>query len=677
MQINFNEVFQHSPNAYMVLDSGLRYLAVNHAYELLVGHSREALLGRALFDVFPGSANDDGSAQADVLRASFERVFATGERDVLALIPYAIESSTPGGPVLDMRYWSATHTPLKDAEGRVVAVLQHTTDVTELHLLREELRRARESGGPTTEQVHGGVLSRAAEVQRDNQRLSARDRFLTDLFAQAPGFMAVLRGPDHVFELTNEAYEAIVGRPVTGMAVREALPELAGQGFFELLDGVRDSGEPFVGRSMPVAFADGRTRYVDFIFQPVRGADGHVETIFVQGSDVTDREAALTALRESEARFRTIANMLPQMIWSTRADGYHDYFNQRWYDFTGVPEGAVDGDEWSGLFHPDDQQRAWDTWRHSLATGEPYQIEYRLRDRDGNYRWVLGRALPVRNEAGEIVRWMGTCTDIHEQRLQRETLERSQQALRDADRQKDQFLAMLAHELRNPLAPIGTAAQLLRMAPGRTETVLQAAGIIDRQAAHMRTLVEDLMDVARVTRGQATLQLRQVELAQVVRAAVEQTTPLVEQRRHRLRVDDRVPGLALRADATRLTQILANLLNNAARYTPPGGDITVEIDRDADTLVVRVRDTGIGMEASMLDRVFELFTQVQSTPGRREAGLGIGLALARSLAQLHRGTLEAFSDGPGHGSTFELRLPLASADADGDGAAAKASLDTA
>jgi PAS domain S-box-containing protein len=663
--VPYADLFRSSPNAYMVIDREYRYLDANEAYARLTGTSREQLLGRSVFELFPGGENEDGSAQSAILRASFERVFATGERDVLALIPYSIEASTPDGPVVDVRFWSATHTPLREADGRVVALLQHTSDVTEVERLRDEVRRAREAAGPTPDQLAGGMLSRAAALQEDVQRLSARQAFLTGLFDQAPGFMAVLRGPDHVFELVNEAYVRLVARAdLVGRPVRDALPDVEGQGFFQLLDQVRESGMPFVGRGLPVELCDGdgpRTIYVDFVYQPIRDASGQVEGIFVQGADVTDRVVALSALRESELRFRTIADLVPQMIWSTLPDGCHDYYNKGWYDFTGVPRGSTDGEAWSGMFHPDDQERARARWRHSLATGEPYEIEYRLRDREGQYQWVLGRALPVRDETGRIVRWMGTCTEIHELKRVQQMLEQSQAALRTADRQKDQFLAMLAHELRNPLAPIATAAQLLKLAPDRPGSVRQAAEIIERQAAHMRNLVEDLVDVSRVTRGLVTLQVRPVRLADMVAAAVEQTAPLVQRRRHRLDVRDAAPGLELAADPTRLTQILTNLLNNAAKYTPPGGFIVVETACEGAESVVRVRDTGVGMDAALLARVFELFAQAEATPDRREGGLGVGLALARSLAQLHGGELTATSPGPGQGSTFELRLPLAAA----------------
>lgn len=666
MSLPFDALFRHSPNAYMVVDREFRYLEVNHAYELLTGKRRQELLGRRVFDVFPGGTNPDGTSHADRVRDSIARAFARSERDVLALIPYAIETVTAEGPAVDTRYWSATHTPLRDAEGRVYAVMQHTTDVTELHRLREEVRRAREATGLTPEQLDGGVLSRAAAVQQDNLRLSQQLSFLVGLFEQAPGFMAVVRGPEHVFELANAAYMRLVGgRPVLGRSVREALPELRNQGFFELLDQVRETGNPFVGRGVPVMLRepDGseRTIFVDFVYQPIVGPDGRAQGIFVQGADVTDRETALTALRESESRFRTIANLLPQMIWSTTPDGRPDYFNQRWYDFTGVPEGATHGDAWAEVLHPDDREHARRVWAQSLADEAPFEVEYRLRDRHGQYRWVLGRAVPVRDADGRIVRWMGSSTDIHEHKRALELLEQSREALRAADRQKDQFLATLAHELRNPLAPIANAAQLLAMAPERLDNVRMAAEVITRQTNHMRHLVEDLMDVSRVTRGLVRLRRQRARLGDLVAAAIEQTGALVDSRGHRLELVTDAPELELQADPTRITQIVSNLLNNAAKYTPPGGTIVVEVTRERGEAVVRVRDTGIGMEPALLARVFDLFVQAETAPERGMGGLGIGLALARSLAQLHGGTLTAASPGLGQGSTFELRLPLAEA----------------
>jgi len=366
--------------------------------------------------------------------------------------------------------------------------------------------------------------------------------------------------------------------------------------------------------------------------------------------DISATRAAERALADSEARFRAITNAMPQMVWSTLPDGFHDYYNDQWYRFTGVPPGSTDGEGWNDMFHPDDQDAAWARWRHCLATGEPYEIEYRLRHRDGGYRWVLGRALPVRDEHGAIQRWMGTCTDIHEHKL-------TEDALREADHRKDEFLAMLGHELRNPLAPICSAAALLPMAKADPDRVEYIARVIARQSTHMTGLIDDLLDVSRVTRGLVALEQEDVALRQLVDEAVEQARPLIEARTHALSIEDAAPDACIHGDRKRLVQVLANLLSNAARYTPPGGRIVVRLAQAGGMVEVAVSDNGIGMAPELVASVFELFRQGQRTPDRSQGGLGIGLALVKKLVLLHGGQVRASSPGEGLGSEIAVALP--------------------
>ena len=663
--VDFEALFRHSPNPYMVVDRDLRYVALNQAYATLLGTTAEALLGHRVFDAFPGDTDATGHAESDSVRRSIERTFTTGRPDMLALIPYTIARETPDGIVEEERFWSATHTPLFDACGAVHAVLQHTTDVTDVVRDRAELAATRANRA----QLHQGMVSRARAVQDANTVLEERSRQLMQLFAQAPGFMAVLRGREYVFEIANTAYETLTGRrDLIGRPLSEVLPEVSEQGYLQLLDQVRETGRGFVGRGMAVTIDAPATgpqqRYVDFVYQPIVDPDGRIDAIFVQGSDVTDRELAVAAVRESEQRFRTIADMIPQMVWSTRPDGFHDYYNRQWYAYTGVPEGSTDGEAWNGMFHPDDQARAWARWRRSLETGEPYEIEYRLRHRSGDYRWTLGRAQPIRDADGRVVRWMGTCTEIHEHKLAQEALERSERALRDADMRKDRFFAILAHELRNPLAPIATAATLLRLASEDPGRVREASEIIDRQVRHMTHLVNDLLDVSRVTSGLVVLDVRPMNLVEVVHQALEQAAPLIARKGHEVRVD--MPGspVTLQGDATRMVQVFANLLANAAKYTPPGGRISVDFSVEDDVACIDVSDNGIGIDADLLPQVFDLFVQAEPTPERNEGGLGIGLALVRSLVHLHGGRIHASSDGPGRGARFRVCLPCDVREAD-------------
>ncbi len=312
----FRAAFEHSPNSYMLLDRELRYVAANLAYLRATRSELGALLGRRVFDLFPHDPADPNNASARRLRASFERVLATGEPDVVAFVPYRVPGPA-GGEALEDRYWSATHTPLRDGSGDVAYILQHTVDVTELQQLREAAaprRGAAGGGGASTDGgVEAGVLGRARAAEAENLSLDAELRRFRRLFAQAPGFMCFLRGPEYVVELSNQAYDQLVGhRDLLERPLRAALPEIADQGFFELLDRVYATGEPFVGRGLPVLLqrqADStlEERFVDFVYQPIFDPSGAVAGIFVQGNDITvqkrqEAEKAFLLERERAAR---------------------------------------------------------------------------------------------------------------------------------------------------------------------------------------------------------------------------------------------------------------------------------------------------------------------------------------------------------------------------------------
>ena len=264
---------------------------------------------------------------------------------------------------------------------------------------------------------------------------------------------------------------------------------------------------------------------------------------------------------------------------------------------------------------------------------------------------LLGRALRYSMERGRI----------------EEDLRRRVEQLAEMDRRKDEFLATLAHELRNPLAPIRNSLHILRMSGGSGPAAERVHEMIERQVSHMIRLVDDLMEVSRITRGKIELRRERVELAAVLRCAVETSRPAIDTARHQLAITLPSEPLILEADAVRLSQVIANLLNNAAKYTEEGGQIWLTARREEGEVVVSVRDTGLGIPADMLPRVFDMFAQVDRTLKRSQGGLGIGLTLARTLVEMHGGRMEARSGGPGQGSEFIARLPLAAQDAAADG----------
>ncbi len=281
--------------------------------------------------------------------------------------------------------------------------------------------------------------------------------------------------------------------------------------------------------------------------------------------------------------------------------------------------------------------------------------EEEVRFDDGQVIHLYGNAVPLRDPGGAPRGAIGAFVDVTR-------LKQAEAAMREADRRKDEFLALLSHELRNPLAPILTAARLMQMR-GQVATPREIEVVL-RQAQHLVRLVDDLLDVSRVARGKVTLAKKPLELASVVAKAVEATGPLLEQRQHQLHLSVPSEGLPIEADEVRLTQVVNNLLTNAARYTPPGGRVEVTAARQGDDVVLRVRDNGMGIDPVLLPHVFEMFVQGARGPDRLQGGLGLGLSLARTFTTLHGGTVDAYSDGPGRGSEFTVRLPASTRPAD-------------
>lgn len=375
-------------------------------------------------------------------------------------------------------------------------------------------------------------LQRRAERATVQLAQAERQRtMLAQWFAQSPGFMAILRGPAHVFEVVNQAYADVAGhRELVGKPVAQALPELDEQGFVALLDEVYAGGKPHVGRDVKVSLrarggAEDRELYVDFVYQPLFDAQGKVDGIFVQGHEVTQRHKAIAALHA-------------------------------------------------------------------------------------------------------------------------------------ADRHKDEFIAKVSHELRNPLSPIKVAVQVLKRQPSAQEPMLaKMIDVIDRQATAITALVDDLLDVSRMRTGKIVVRPARVDFQDVLASALEMCRPQVEAQQHRLEVHVPQGPVPLHADAQRLVQVACNLITNAAKYTPPGGVVRVMLEREPGHAVLRVSDNGIGIPPVLLDRIFDLYEQAPEAQNQTQGGLGIGLALVRQLVELHGGSCSAASDGPGQGSTFTVRLP--------------------
>jgi PAS domain S-box-containing protein len=540
--LDFGDVFERLPEPYMLLDRSLRFVAANAAYRRATSSTLEQLLGRHIAEAFPNDERDLSNTPLRRLVASLERVRDTGVPDTLAHIVYRVRR-TPDGP-LEERIWSASHTPIADADGRVRYILQHTVDVTELHRLRPAQR------GAAREQLEAGVLRRAEDVQATNLALEAERQHLRNLFHQAPGFVCVLRGPSLIVEMVNDAFYRLIGnRPAEGRPLAEVLPELASQGYLERLLHVLATGEAFVGRSVPVVLqrpgADaGEQVVLDIVYEPIFDGRAEPTGIFVQGYDIT--------------------------------------------------------------------------------------LQKRLED---ELELLLERERAAR-------------ADAESARVQAER----------ANVLKDEFLATLSHELRTPLNAVLGWIRLARTHPLGPADTARALETIERNAAALAQLVEDVLDMSRIVTGKLRLRLAECDAADVVRRAIEIVTPAADARQVAIRVAP-MPAAPMVGDADRLQQVVWNLLSNAIKYTPSGGHVDVALDASPDAVAITVRDDGDGIDAAFLPLLFDRFRQVNQAFDRKHGGLGVGLSLVRHLVEAHGGEVSAASPGLGQGSTFTVRLP--------------------
>jgi PAS domain S-box-containing protein len=896
-------VLESITDAFFAVDRGWRFSYVNPQAERLLDRRPGDLLGRVLWDVFPGLVGSD--FEQAYRRAATERITqsvtayypdherwyevhvypapdggisiyfqdvserkrAEAEVDRLReaseqqrrIYETALSNSADFNYVFDLegrfRYvnqallklWGK---PLHEAVGKNFFELDYPHDLAAR--LQRQIREVIDTGQPVKDETPytsavserqyeyifvpvlgaGGAVEAVAGSTRD---ITERKRVEAQLREVEARFTAILNhSPSCIFAkdrqgrylLANKALGEFTGRDAADLLGRtdaDLFPAEVAARFARDDADLLASGRPRIyEESFPHAGTTVTALTVKFL---LAGADGSPYAVCGIATDISDRKRAQDALRESEERFRQLADAMPQIVWTARPDGEIDYLNRQWHEFTGLP-GTLGNEGWAHILHADDAHPARERWAASVRSGAPFEMEIRLLDRrKQTYRWHLIRTVAVHDGAGQVARWFGTSTDIHEQKRAEEssrylaeasaalagvvdyesTLQkvanlavpyfadwsavdvanddgslrrlavahqdaekirlahelmreyppdpqapggslavlrtgrpeivgeitdeflvraakderhlglirslglksyicvplvvsgdplgvltfataesgrrytdadlalatdlahraavaientRLYQALREADRRKDEFLATLAHELRNPLAPIRNSLQILKMPRLDAATVERSRDMMERQVHQLVRLVDDLLDVSRVMRGKIELRKERVELSTVVARAVETAQPLIEAQGHELTVNLPSESLALNADPIRLAQVVGNLLTNAAKYTEANGRIRLTARREGNEAVLRVRDTGIGISPDMLPHIFELFVQVDHAATRSQGGLGIGLTLVKNLVEMHHGTVEAHSAGLGRGSEFVIRLPL-------------------
>ncbi len=388
--------------------------------------------------------------------------------------------------------------------------------------------------------------------------------------------------------------------------------------------------------------------------------DNQTEFILLAIEDTSERRQAEEARREIESRYTSLVkNIKDHSIFMMDLEGNITTWNAEAQRIIGYAEAEILGRNFSVIFTPEDLQAGIFKQELRLASEDGRAEDERWHVRkDGSRFWALGIVTPMHDAGGKLIGFSKILRDMTERKCAELQLQEQAVALKQADRSKNEFLATVAHELRNPLAPIRNALQVMRLAGGDGRAADQSRAVIERQVQQMVRLVDDLLDLSRISGGKMELRRKRVELPAVISAALEASRPLIEACGHELTVTLPPEPVHLDADPTRLAQVFLNLVNNAAKYTPQGGHIWLTVERAKGEAVVRVRDTGVGIAAEMLPRIFEIFTQVEGSLERSHGGLGIGLSLVRRLVEMHGGTVEARSEGLGRGSEFLVRLPV-------------------
>jgi PAS domain S-box-containing protein len=501
---------------------------------------------------------------------------------------------------------------------------------------------------------------RAAKLQVERLLEQAQRRatdtavILQRFFEEAPMGMALVESRGTVVR-TNESMEAMVAGELLGSAEQRQLPRDAEMAFLEVRQGAPR-------RDVEVAFGDvPRRRVARCSFFPIKTKSesnlfGWIAQDVTQEIAATQEKSdALESLaeanrraREESAQFQALADNIAQLAWMTDVHGWIYWYNLRWFEYTGTDLGQMQGWGWKSVHHPDHVQRVEEKFRSHIASGEAWEDTFPLRGADGAFRWFLSRAFPMRDADGRIVRWFGTNTDIDDQVL-------AQQRLRETDKRKDEFIAALAHELRNPLAPVRNAAEILSRVNHDDPRSRRATGILLRQVSHMARLVDDLLDVARVNAGKLEIRPQPCDLAHVARTVCHDYASTLEASGNHLvlQLDDPLPVFA---DPVRLAQAIGNFLQNAARFAH-GTPVEVTATIEGTEAVVQVRDFGAGIPSDLLPRLFEPFTQGPQDLSRSRGGLGLGLALTKGIALLHGGRVTA-ANHAGGGAVFRLTLPL-------------------
>jgi PAS domain S-box-containing protein len=620
VSVLLNTLLRAAPIGVCFLDRELRYRHINDRLAAMNGMAAEAHVGRQVSEIVPARGAD--------VRDVTGRILTTGE----AVVNQEVSGHTPAAPGVT-RFWNESWYPVRDDAGELLGFGGIVEDITARKQAEAQLREREYFLRRLTEVTPSIITVFDLETKRNV--------FINRTVASALGY-------------TPEEIAAMDAREVPTLmhpddwarftAHRDRVRALRDDEVAEFEHRIRDrAGGWHWFHSREAVFA--------------RNAAGAVSQLIVTSMDISARKQAEGKLRESEGRFRLSLQHSGILVYTTDADLRYTWIQNPYPGFTAADVIGRRDDE---LFTPQHAAPLIALKQRVLASGIGDKAEVMIELNGDEHVYSL-TVEPMHEAAGPVMGVAVAGMDITERKTSERLLRQAAAALTEADRRKDEFLATLAHELRNPLAPIRTGLALLRLAEDRTPRVDRLATMMERQVGHIVRLVDDLMDVTRVNTGKVQLRRERVSVATVVADAVEAVRPLMQERDHVLTVTVPSAPLVLDIDPVRVSQVISNLLTNAAKFTERQGRIAVTVEQRGDEVVIAVTDTGVGLAPPDVARIFELFTQVDPARGHTQGGLGIGLALSKRLVEMHGGTIRAASAGVGRGSEFSVWLPLSSA----------------
>ncbi|HEY6880389.1 MAG TPA: PAS domain-containing protein [Polyangiales bacterium] len=525
-------------------------------------------------------------------------------------------------------YWTYGYSPVFDEQGAIAGTLVICQETTHAVVARSEARQSREQ----------------AETTRDR---------LLNTFENSPSFMCMLSGPQHVFTMVNPLYQRLVGtgRKLVDRPLAEALPEVAEQGFVEILDSVYQSGEVFRGRETLIRLArrddEGlEDAYVTFVYQPRRNTQGAIDGIDVFGFEVTEQVRARMAAQRAAEHSRALIEAIPQQVWTSDTVGHFDFVSPSMVAYSGVTAAQLISTGWRPHVHPDDRALALSRWSDSLANGSDYEVDFRLRRADGEYRWHLGRAVPLRDADGNISQWFGTNTDVHEHRQAREELSRRAEF-------EQHLLGIVSHDLRNPLNVILMAATTVGNSDSLEPAV--AKNVLRIQSATQRAvrMIRDLLDFTQSRLGGGIrIEPRTINIHELARDVVEEMRISRPERELILRQGGDGDGTW---DPDRINQALVNLLSNAIHYGHPAQPVIVRTMSDDDSVLIEVSNSGEPISAELLPTLFKPMQRGPTRGHSSARSVGLGLYIVSEIAKQHKGSVDVRSNS--EGTTFSVRLP--------------------